>query len=97
MQMRLCLHPITALEADLPNSAQEHTPAILQAALQAADPAEAIRRAIVLRGNMLQVGTRCYDLDTREHVYVVGAGKASAPMATALWGTCHYGPNQHQR
>jgi len=82
--MRVSFHPITALEADLPDTAKEHTLAILRAALQAADPAEAIRRALVLRGNVLHVGTRSYDLRTSEHIYVVGAGKASAAMAVAL-------------
>jgi hydroxypyruvate reductase len=82
--MRLSLQPITALEADLPDTAKEQTLAILRAALQAADPAEAIRRALVLRGNVLAVGTRSYDLRTCEHIYVVGAGKASAAMAFAL-------------
>jgi glycerate 2-kinase len=83
-EMTLSFHPITALEAGLPDTAKEHTLAILRAALQAADPAAAIGRTVVLRGDMLQVGTRSYDLRTCEHIDVVGAGKASAAMAAAL-------------
>jgi glycerate 2-kinase len=82
--MRLSFHPITALATDLPDSAQEHTLAILRAALQAADPAEAMRHALVLRADTLHVGEQSYDLRTCEHLYVVGAGKASAAMAAAL-------------
>ena len=82
--MRLSFHPIAALDTDLPNSSKEHTLAIMRAALQAADPSEALRRALVLRGDALHVGTRSYDLRTCEHIYVMGAGKASAAMAAAL-------------
>jgi len=81
--MRLSFRSMTALERDLPGS-KNSVLAILRAALQAADPAEAVRRALVLRGNTLYVGTQSYDLRTREHIYVVGAGKASAAMAAAL-------------
>ena len=47
--------------------------AILKSAIQAADPADAVKRALTSRR----------DLDRYEHIYVVGAGKASGTMARA--------------
>ncbi len=58
----------------------------MQAALQAVDPAEAVRRSVQRQGRRLIVDGRAYDLDAIEHVYVVGAGKAGASMAQALEG-----------
>lgn len=57
---------------------------ILQAALQAVDPAEAVRRFLRREGDTLWVDERPYDLGAMRHVYVVGAGKAGAPMAQAV-------------
>jgi glycerate 2-kinase len=58
--------------------------AILTSALEAVDPAAAVRRALVLSGNNLILARRSYDLSACEHIYVVGAGKAGAPMAQAV-------------
>jgi glycerate 2-kinase len=91
--MTLLLSPITALHDDLPVTASETVLAVLEAALSAVDPGRAVRRALALQGTTLRVGThpagaapstRSYDLRTYEHIYVVGAGKASAAMASAL-------------
>jgi glycerate 2-kinase len=82
--MKVSFQPITALATDLPEAAKEVTFAIVRAALEAVDPAEAIQRALVLHANTLHVGTQSYDLGTCEHIYVVGAGKASGAMAAAL-------------
>ena len=57
---------------------------IMQAALAAVDPAEAVRRFVQRKGDLLTVGEREYDLAAFEHIYVVGAGKADAAMAQAL-------------
>jgi len=58
---------------------------IFKAALRAADPFEAVRRQVrVQNGRVLRVGTRRYDLDRIDHIYVLGAGKASARMAQAI-------------
>ncbi len=54
---------------------------VLEAALQAADPGAAVARHLNLSGQMLTVGDRFYDLDQVEDIYLVGAGKAGAPMA----------------
>jgi glycerate 2-kinase len=57
---------------------------ILSAALQAVDPAQAVKRCLRREGDMLWVDERPYDLSGYEHVYVVGTGKAGAPMAQAV-------------
>lgn len=60
---------------------------ILSAALQAVDPGDAVRAHLHREGGRLLVGpqenTRLLFLDDYTHVYVVGAGKAGAPMALA--------------
>jgi hydroxypyruvate reductase len=57
---------------------------VMAAALAAADPAEAVRRAMRREGNALLVDDRRYDLDSYDRVLVVGCGKAGAPMAAAV-------------
>jgi glycerate 2-kinase len=58
---------------------------IFDTGLKAADPKEAVSRAICLRADdKLQVGKRHYDLGQFERIRVVGAGKAAAPMAAAI-------------
>lgn len=56
---------------------------VMQAALAAVEPGEAVRRALRRDGETLTVGDRTYDLDAYDRIIVVGAGKASAPMAAA--------------
>jgi hydroxypyruvate reductase len=57
---------------------------VLQAALAAVEPAEAVRRFLRRQGDTLWVHDRPYDLAEIRHIYVVGAGKAGAPMAQAV-------------
>jgi hydroxypyruvate reductase len=57
---------------------------VLQAALAAVDPAQAVLRQLRREGEELVVGERRYDLRRFAHVYVVGAGKAGAPMVQAV-------------
>ena len=57
---------------------------IFRAALQAADPVQAILRHVKVEGDKLTVGKRRYRLDAFRRVYVIGAGKAGAAMAQAL-------------
>lgn len=57
---------------------------ILEAALAAVDPAEAVRRVVIRDGSTLLVDGRRYNLNEIEHIYVVGAGKAGASMASAV-------------
>ena len=56
---------------------------VMRAALAAVDPAEAVRRVMRLDGDTLTVGGHTYNLRQYRRVLVVGAGKASAPMARA--------------
>ena len=56
---------------------------ILDAALQAADPAAAVSRFLSREGNRLAAGDRTYDLANIRRVFLIGAGKAGAPMAQA--------------
>ncbi len=57
---------------------------LLAAGLAAADPYHAVLRRMSVKGQMLQVGRRCYDLRQYHRVVAVGAGKASVTMAQAL-------------
>lgn len=56
---------------------------IMRAALRAVDPAQAVRNALHRHGDTLSLGEHTYDLARYRRVFVVGAGKASAPMARA--------------
>ncbi len=57
---------------------------VLEAGLQAADPIRSVRNAIKLEGSKLVVGGREYDVSSG--VKVLGFGKASANMASAVEG-----------
>ena len=57
---------------------------ILEEALQAVDPMEAVCRSIRLDGDVLRVGGRSYDLTNFDRIFVIGGGKAGAPMAAAV-------------
>ena len=57
---------------------------IFQAGLKAVAPGDAIRRYCRLTGDMLRIGDRAYDLRRINRILVVGAGKATAPMAQAV-------------
>ena len=54
------------------------------AALRAADPEAAVRNFVKRRGHALRVGNHRFDLSGTRAVWVLGAGKAAAPMARAL-------------
>jgi len=58
--------------------------AIFQAALAAVDPEEAVLRHVCLEGQLLKVGDLSLELGHFERIWVLGAGKADAPMARAL-------------
>ncbi len=57
---------------------------VLSAALDAVAPDRLLREALEYDGRTLRCAGQEYDLDQVERVVVVGAGKASAPMARAL-------------
>ena len=66
--------------------ARREARAIFRAALQAADPVAAVRRHLRLIGQTLVAGGRQYSLRSFDRIWVVGAGKASAAMASAVEG-----------
>lgn len=57
---------------------------IFRAALQAADPYEAVLRHVSTKNETLIAGRHRYPLNRFENIFVVGAGKASARMAQAV-------------
>ncbi len=57
---------------------------MMRAALQAVDPYRLISDQTQIQGTLLTVQNKQFDLNDFEHIYVVGAGKACAPMAQAL-------------
>ena len=57
---------------------------IVDAALDASDPYRLTRARVSLNGSDLRVSHLTYDLSGRGNVYVLGAGKATYPIARAL-------------
>ena len=68
------------MHPDLPESLRS----VLQAALNAVDPATAVATHLRREGDLLLAGGRRYALGDYDRVFVVGAGKAGAPMAQAV-------------
>ncbi len=58
--------------------------AVLHAALAAVDPAAAVRRHLTRQGDHLFLDGRSYRLGDYRRILVLGAGKASGPMAFAV-------------
>ena len=56
---------------------------ILEAALRAVDPGEALRRSLRRQGDDLIANDTRYSLDHFRRVFVIGFGKAAAPMGQA--------------
>lgn len=63
-----------------------HARGVVKACIKAADPGVMVRNALGKRGKVLGVGGRRIDLDAFERVMVIGGGKASALMASAVGG-----------
>ncbi|MBN2515068.1 MAG: glycerate kinase [Deltaproteobacteria bacterium] len=69
------------MKHDLRRDARE----IFNAGLKAADPNQAVNRSVKVDAQgVLTVNDRAYELEHYNRILVVGAGKASAPMAAAL-------------
>ena len=43
-----------------------------------------IRSIMRIEGSILKIGDKCWDLDQKEHIYLIGAGKACNAMAKAV-------------
>ena len=79
--------PPDPASASLPSSLarlRDDSRAIFAAGVAAVDPLLAVQRAVVRRGDTLEVDGVAYDLRRFAHVYVVGTGKASAVMSQGL-------------
>lgn len=57
---------------------------IANRAVDAADPGKVIRQSLAFDGASLKVGERKFELEPRNRIFVIGAGKASYPIAKAL-------------
>ncbi len=57
---------------------------IIQAALKAVDPYQAVSAQLTREGDILTCGKKTYDLNDFERVRVIGFGKGSVPMARAV-------------
>jgi glycerate 2-kinase len=57
---------------------------ILESALNAVDPKEAIYHKVKLKGDKLTVEGKTFDLTRFKRVFLVGGGKAGGPMAEAI-------------
>lgn len=57
---------------------------IIEYSLRAADPYVATQNLVRLKGNILNVGDLHFDLSKRGKIYLLGAGKATFPVAKAL-------------
>jgi glycerate 2-kinase len=66
------------------NVQQAHALDVLGAALDAVDPAKAIRRVLERRENSLWIDGAAYDLGRYRRIFVIGGGKAGASMAAAV-------------
>jgi hydroxypyruvate reductase len=63
---------------------REQARTIFNAGVRAADPEAAVRRHCRRQGDLFQVGEEAHDLARVDHLWVVGAGKATAAMARAI-------------
>jgi hydroxypyruvate reductase len=63
---------------------REDALAIFNAALQAVAPATAVKRSLKLNQDKLEIAGRSYDVSKFRNIFVVGAGKATAPMAQVI-------------
>jgi len=73
------------MKAPVATPSRKQALAIFDAALRAAQPAEAIARHLRLTGESeLAAGAKHYKLDHYRRIFVVGAGKATAAMAQAV-------------
>jgi hydroxypyruvate reductase len=63
---------------------RKHASGIFFAGLAAVEPEAAVKRFCVRRKNILTIGGAKYNLGVFENIYVIGAGKAGAPMSSAI-------------
>ncbi|MGW8250394.1 MAG: DUF4147 domain-containing protein, partial [Anaerolineales bacterium] len=57
---------------------------VLIAALQAVDPFQAVATNLEIDGENLKIAGQTYNLASHADIYLIGAGKAGAPMSRAV-------------
>ncbi len=62
---------------------RRHFERLIAAALMAADPYQAVARALTVEGRKLTIGDFQFDLEPDSSLFIVAFGKASAPMSRA--------------
>jgi len=62
---------------------------ILEAALASVNPYNAVHAALTRNGHQLQIQQQVYDLSRYRRIFVIGAGKAGAPMVQAIEEILH--------
>src|SRR3989337_1774871 len=67
-----------------PAQRREIALSLLKTAIVAVDPKVAVLRHVRLQDSTLHVGDRQYNLHQYDRIFVVGAGKATAPMAQGI-------------
>ena len=70
--------------ADILGKTRDDAVAIFEKGVEAVAPDAAVRRYCRRDDNLLTIGRQSFPLDLYRQVFVVGAGKATAPMAAAL-------------
>ena len=63
---------------------RNHAADIFSKALEAVEPGAAVKRYCRVDGDNLFIGERIYDLVKYKNLFLIGAGKATAPMAAAI-------------
>src|SRR5687768_3925897 len=63
---------------------REQALAIFNAAVSAVQPSCLLPKNICLEGDKLTLRDKCFSLKDLEHIYIIGAGKASAAMALEI-------------
>ncbi|MEM3616329.1 MAG: glycerate kinase [Candidatus Bathyarchaeia archaeon] len=71
-------------ETNLDRRARELALKSLEAAIKAVDPKSIIKSKLKLKGSILHVDGRVFELKKFKNIYVIGGGKASGSMAEAL-------------
>jgi len=63
---------------------RNHASSIFYAGLEAVNPADAVKSSCVFNGQELVCGDQSYNLGQYQNIIILGAGKATAPMAQAI-------------
>lgn len=71
---------------DINKIAREYCLDIINAAITSVEPSSLIKKNVNLEGSNLKIKNHSFDLNKYNKIYVIGAGKASAGMASGLEG-----------